>query len=462
MQKSLFILLFLLIVQNSLAQKIIPITDSTALKSYWPKPPHTDRDPEDGPAIRITRNDDALILRKQMSSVTRNTDWAPALTTLSRLQFVAFVNREGRVDSLAYFLVATDTSRSGRAFLMHDRLSHLADPSLVTLLEKEWRSILHQFQAKTMQTGTYGGMMFLSPPPKNLNEFLDAQPENITEINLTDFGLREFPYQLKRFRKLKTLNLKDNFIPSATLHKKDFPHLRSVSFQNNLLRDDSLRFKGGLKPETINLTDNHFTRIPKTHRKIQELFLANSAISQVTKRDIRKIKKIRSLNLYANTLTEISPKIVRLKKLRELDLYRNNLSTLPASLASMKSLETLAVSYNQMEELPARIGALNPLKTLYIHHNILKKLPPLPPNLEVLDVGYNRIEEVAERVLPLKKLITLDYSHNRVKGDLDFLLELPRIKEIYLLENRYAATEEEEKYFSRVFSTLLSKGVMVK
>ena len=69
---------------------------------------------------------------------------------------------------------------------------------------------------------------------------------------------------------------------------------------------------------------------------------------------------------------------------------------------------------------------------------------------------------MATVIRPLKQLKTLDYSYNQVRGDLSFLLQLPQIREIYLLENRYAANEEEEKEFSRVLFALISRGVTVK
>src|SRR5690606_22016813 len=142
---------------------------------------------------------------------------------------------------------------------------------------------------------------------------------------------------------------------------------------------------------------------------------------------------------YNNTLTTLTPKISRLKNLKQLDLYRNRLKALPARIIELKNLEILAVSYNDLTELPSNMQALENLKTLYAHHNRLYALPLLPERLEILDVGYNKIGgEVHHRIAPLKNLITLDYSHNLVSGDLDFLLNLPKIKEIYLLENQYA------------------------
>ncbi len=489
MKKTVFLISLLLAGLSTAAQKIVYIADSTALKRYFgkaaevvsvsadrkvttdtrgfihlPKPEEENTGIPGRPQARFLRNDNAATLRKELSAAALHMNWSAVLTGLARLQFHAFVNPEGRIDSLIYYLVRTDTTRMTGNFLRHDNLGPLEGEDFRAQLENNWLKKLQSFTARpsASSTRTYSGHVFLRAKTKNLEEFLDAQPLNITEINLTDFGLEEFPYQLKRFRNLKNINLKDNYISSATLNRKDFPKLVTISFQNNLLRDDSLRFTGRKGPAAINLTDNHFIRIPKTYRKVRYLYLANNSVSDVTRKDIRKLKKVQFLNLYGNMLTEVSPNITRLKKLKELDLYRNRLTSLPTRITRLKKLETLAVSYNKLKELPAGLEKMKAMKILYSHHNELRALPPLPAHLETLDVGYNQLQEVSARVRPLQKLKSLDYSYNQVKGDLDFLLGLPRIKEIYLLENRYAGTDEEEKYFSRIFSTLVSKGVTVK
>ncbi|MCD8540813.1 MAG: hypothetical protein LRY55_14350 [Leadbetterella sp.] len=490
MKKLLLLFSGLLISLVADAQKIICVTDSTTLKSYFGKtrqvisvrnnqvtvgtqvtvdsaPPKSEGQGSaglpGGPIVRVTRNDNAAILRKELNAATRLMDWPSVLSSMARLQYHAFVNTQGKIDSLAYYLVRIDTLRAGRRFQMKEQIDRIEKEEFRVRLENQWRDILKNYTGLAESPkSVYAGYIPIYDRIKDLDGFLRTRPDTITQIDLVDYGLKEFPYQLKRFRKLKRINLKDNFISSATLDKKDFPKLTSISFQNNLMRDGSLKFTGGSGPATINLNDNYLTRIPKTHRKVKHLHLANSAIHEVTAGDIRNIKRLRVLNLYANTLTELPPKISRMRKLKELDLYRNRLSTLPATVTRMKRLETLAVSYNTLEDLPARIRSMKSLKTLYSHHNRLKTLPMLPKKLEILDVGHNRLEEVSAQVQPLQKLKTLDYSHNQVKGDLTFLLSLPQIKEIYLLENRYAATEEEEKYFSTIFTTLVGKGVTVK
>lgn len=488
MKKTVLLFTGLLLSHFAEAQKIIYLSDSTGLKQYFgstrqvvtvgadkkvttgtqtsiQNPAQQNDGIPGGPVVRVIRDDNGAMFRKELNAATRYMDWSSVTNSFSTISYRCFLNTEGKIDSMVYYLTQRDTTQTNNRIRFRDSLGEISDADFRRDMEAKWMKVLQKFTGlqSTGQSRILNGGLSTYSKGKDLEAFVNTLADTITTINLTDFVLEEFPHQqLRRFRNLKSIILKDNYIHSATLDKKDYPKLTMISFQNNLLRDDSLKFTGGLKPSTINLSDNHFTRIPKIHRKIKYLFLANSSISEVTAKDVRKIKKVQFLNLYANRITTVTPKISRMKKLKELDLYRNQLTALPSRITRMKKLETLAVSYNQIGELPAGIRSMQGLKTLYTHHNKLSTLPPLPENLEILDVGHNQLHDVSARVQPLKKLKSLDYSYNLVKGDLDFLLGLPQIKEIYLMENHYAGSEEEEKYFSRIFTTLVSKGVTVK
>jgi len=484
MKKTVLLLISLWLSHFAEAQKMVYVGDSTALKQYFgsirqvvtvgadkkvttstqtfiQNPAQQTSRPPGG---RVTRDDDAAIFRKELSAANRHINWSAVSNDFSSINYRCYLDAEGKIDSVVYYLTIRDTTQNRNRIRFYDSLGEIPDAGFRKDMEAKWMKVIRKFNdvAAVNPRRTLTGALFTRSNIKDLEAFLKTQKDTITTINLTDYTLEEFPHQLKRFRNLKTIILKDNYIRSATLDKKDYPKLNMISFQNNLLRDGTLKFTSGLKPTTINLSDNHFTRIPYLHRKVKYLFLANSSISEVTTRDVRKIRKVQFLNLYANTITTVTPKIARMKKLKELDLYRNQLTALPSHITRMKNLETLAISYNEIGELPAGIHAMRGLKTLYTHHNKLSMLPPLPENLETLDVGHNHLQNVSTQVLPLKKLKSLDYSYNQVAGNLDFLLELPHIKEIYLMENRYAGSEEEEVYFSRIFTTLVSRGVAVK
>lgn len=494
MKSKLILLILCIALHNSgFGQKIILINDSTSLKHYFGKERKVisigaDKKPiekietvielislpklsttskhdglDGGPVIRVLRNNHSSFFDKKIKATVYSLDLSNFLNT-SKLNYRAYFDESSKIDSLVFFFSYRDTSRSStdRYFWKEELIETIEER-----VQNDYKTAIKEAIAEFLQSnlkaasGHLTGYISLNFEKKDLDVYLNSLSDTVSSIALINFGLRHFPDQLKRFKNLKSIDLKDNFIDHAVINKKDFPKLKFISFQQNLLRDKHLSLKG-VKIKTLNLSDNYFSSIPKTHKKVKHLLLANNSINQVTKNDIKRIRKAELLNLYSNQITSLNPRISKLKKLKELDLYRNRISELPEEITRLKKLEALALSYNQLKVLPQELSNLKSLKILYAHHNQLLDLPNLPSGIETLDIGYNRLQKVDDYVKPLKNLKTLDYSNNFVKGDLNFLLELPHIKEIYFFENRYASSEDEEKYFSDVFYKLVSKGVTVK
>jgi Leucine-rich repeat (LRR) protein len=489
------VILCLCIHVSSYGQRIITIQDSTTLKHYFGRQVQriyigpdkkavektetsisinsplsldnaqkTNEGLAGGPIINISRNDNTAMLNKRIRATMYNLDLS-SFHSLSKISYRAYLGQNSKVDSVVIFFSYRDTIQTTpERYLRKENLIESVDEKVLNGIKQALEEAIDEFSLsyQNMKETHLNGSFSLNFEKKDLNSYLSTLSDTVSTISLADFGLRHFPVQLKRFRNLKNIDLKNNFIDYAEIDKRDFPKLKVISFQQNLLRDKHLIVKGRLKIETLNLNNNHFSEIPKTNKRIKHLFLANNSINEVSKADIRKVKKVESLNLYANKVTSISPRIYKIKKLKEIDLYRNNLNHIPEKITRLKNLESLALSHNNLTNLPTTVSNIKSLKTLYAHHNKLLDLPDLPTNLETLDVGYNRLEKIEEYVKPLISLKTLDYSNNFVKGDLNFLLELPDIKEIYLFENKYASTEQEEKYFSDVFYRLVSKGIKVK
>lgn len=489
------IILCLCLQVSSFGQKIVTIQDSTTLKHYFGRQvkriytgpdkkvvekietsislnsplslenaQKTNEGLAGGPIINVLRNDNTAMLNKRIRATMYSLDLS-SFQSLSKINYRAYLGQNSKMDSVVIFFSYRDTTQTTpQRYLWKENLIETLDEKILNDIKHALKEAVNEFSLSNQNVNEthLNGSFLLNFEKKDLNSYLSTLADTVSSISLADFGLRQFPEQLKRFRNLKNIDLKNNFIDYAEINKRDFPKLKVISFQQNLLTDKQLIFKGRHKIKTLNLNDNYFSTIPQTHKKVKYLFLANNSIVEVSKTDIRKIRKIESLNLYANQISSVSPKISKLKKIKELDLYRNNINELPNEITRLKKLQALALSHNKLKILPHQLANLTSLKTLYAHHNQLLDLPDLPAKLETLDVGYNRLEKVENYVKPLTSLKTLDYSNNFVKGVLNFLLELPDIKEIYLFENKYASTEEEEKYFSDVFYRLVSKGIKVK
>ncbi len=279
-------------------------------------------------------------------------------------------------------------------------------------------------------------------------------PSTTTSLELENFGLTEIPQEVFAFKNLKKLSLKDNYISKVTIRKKDFPHLENLSLQGNLLNEKSGKF---WNIKILNLIDNQYESLPKIGKKTDHILLATNFIKELNRKDIKRLKNSSNVNLYLNQLTYLPRSIKKLKKTKEIDLYRNQLQEIPKEIIKMKNLETLAISYNKLNNLPGNLHSMSNLKTLYAHHNHLEHLPSLPPNLELLDLGFNRLEAVDQPIKTLKNLKSLELAGNKITGNIDFILDLPKLEEVYIWNNPIP-----EDLLLRLTEKLQAKQVTVK
>lgn len=368
---------------------------------------------------------------------------------LPYLNLVIVANPEGQAEKIYCRFVKRDTTRTGVRW--EEVLFAPENTQLLSQVEEGIRSALSPYEKLPQLLRTSVNLNF---PVKEYKTYLASLPDDTKTLFLENYHLKEVPAEIYRFKQLKSLNLKDNYIQEIKFGSKDFPNLENLSLQGNLMDENS----GSIpKVKILNLIDNQYSAFPKIHKKTKDVLLATNYITKLRNSDLRRMKNLATVNLYLNRLTVLPKGIKKLKKVKELDLYRNALNDLPESLGKMKSLSTLAVSYNELQALPKSLKNLNKLEQLYAHHNRLMALPQLPNGLTLLDVGYNRLEDINAVVQPLNKLKSLDITSNRLKGDLPFLRALPEITEIYLMNN--ALTDQE---LERVMEYLQTKNVTVK
>jgi Leucine-rich repeat (LRR) protein len=98
-----------------------------------------------------------------------------------------------------------------------------------------------------------------------------------------------------------------------------------------------------------------------------------------------------SLNVSKNKLSGALPAEIRkMSKLRVLNMSNNKLTGIPAEVGQLSDLETLDVSNNQITGLPLEIGNLKKLKVLVLSGNKyskidLNKIKEENPNIQVVD-----------------------------------------------------------------------------
>jgi len=161
-----------------------------------------------------------------------------------------------------------------------------------------------------------------------------------------------------------------------------------------------------------------------------------------------------TLILYSDAFTEIPTVCFRLSELKHLDFYYNSLQIIPPGIGHLEKLEHLYLSFNQISVLPSDIQNLHHLKSFHAHHNNLEEAPvwfAKLDSLEILDLGFNDIESLPD-LSSLKQLKEVDFQENRLHKFPFQLLELPKMRLVFLSYNPFELTTKEQKKLS-----LLSK-----
>ena len=89
-----------------------------------------------------------------------------------------------------------------------------------------------------------------------------------------------------------------------------------------------------------------------------------------------KDKRLKTLNINTNQLSELPKEIGNLTNLRKLYISNNKLSELPKEIGNLTNLRYLSISNNQLSELPKEIGNLTNLRELDISNNQLNEFIP--------------------------------------------------------------------------------------
>ncbi|KAK0085938.1 hypothetical protein PV325_004232 [Microctonus aethiopoides] len=129
---------------------------------------------------------------------------------------------------------------------------------------------------------------------------------------------------------------------------------------------------------------------------------------------------LKTINIAATGLADISKSIETFTNLTEIDIQKNYLSWLPEEICNLKKLQVLIISDNNLIMLPQNMGSMISLKILEAANNHLSSLPSSIiklQNLEFMDLYQNNLTEIPKEIESLKNLKALDLELNHFDTD---------------------------------------------
>ncbi|CAO3627160.1 unnamed protein product [Cunninghamella blakesleeana] len=191
-------------------------------------------------------------------------------------------------------------------------------------------------------------------------------------------------------------------------------------------------------------------RLGKEFGALTSIDFRNNHLSDLPS-NLSLLKQLTVLQLSLNRFEKIPDIIFELSNLRELNMSKNQISVIPDTIGNLNHLENLDFSENQIgPSLPNTMAQLTNLRKLDLGHNKLTCFPLMIlsnwSQLHDLILSHNRIshfQEDEDTVYKLPSLIRLELRNNNLQH-LSWNIELPKLKEIFLTDNRLISENKDD------------------
>lgn len=289
-------------------------------------------------------------------------------------------------------------------------------------------------------------------------------PDQVTELSLSDRGYALVPPEVFGFSKLKKLDLSGNGLALLPPEIALLPLLESLDISNNALTILPAEAKNLRELKVLNAGENRLRHIPEwihclpalrqLHWNnnglealppalfqltlLEQLDLSNNGLALLPKA-VGKLIKLRRLLLAGNRLEALPTEIGHLYGLSELDISHNQLLRLPASLGQLPHLAHLRAAGNQLSALPAALSKIFGLRQIDISNNQFEKLPVAAfgsPWLAHINVSHNRLQRIPAALGKVSQLKKLQLSHNQIRALPPCLSALPKLSELAMNHNQ--------------------------
>lgn len=246
-------------------------------------------------------------------------------------------------------------------------------------------------------------------------------PLEVKELDLSHKSLRQLPALLSAFKNLAEIDLSEN--PDLDLSASfellsRLQNLRSLSL-TNLYKPIPANISLLVWLEELDIEKNDLTSIPEGVKKLNRLRSLNlwgNKISQINLQpgDLPNLKEI---ELGLNKLNIFPGRLSFLPLLKKISVYKNSISQVLPGIKKFHRLEELVMRGNKISSLPEEFGTLMSLRRLDLLENELSSMGPLLnlKGLEVLKIGDNKIEAIPGKIGRLTNLKELSLSNNPIR-----------------------------------------------
>lgn len=240
----------------------------------------------------------------------------------------------------------------------------------------------------------------------------DFSFEDKSTISAIDENLTDFPMELVKFKKLKTLNLSANLIPNIPDEIKNIQSLQSFDISSNTLTSLNPKLFDCTQLQSLNISENHITDLPDqigNLKTLSQLEIDHNPIHTLPD-SITQLKHLQFLDCKTtlikwNNLSETVQNWIKRNAIdrSKVDAYQDIFAPEPqiditgidipsdaefveAKLAKLKDPEYCTLSALNIVTLPDSLGEANNLKILNLSDNpFLKQLPETMVHLTELD-----------------------------------------------------------------------------
>ncbi|XP_042542504.1 extracellular matrix protein 2 isoform X1 [Dipodomys spectabilis] len=286
-------------------------------------------------------------------------------------------------------------------------------------------------------------LMRLNMDGNNLVQIPSELPSTLEELKINENNLQAIDEEsLSDLNQLVTLELEGNNLSETNVNPLAFKPLKNLSY--------------------LRLGRNNFRIIPQgLPDSIEELYLENNKIEEITEICFNHTKKINVIVLRYNKIEEsrIAPLAwINQENLESIDLSYNKLYHVPSYLP--KSLLHLVLVGNQIERIPGYVfGHMEPgLEYLYLSFNRLSddgvdrvSFYGAYHSLRELFLDHNDLKSIPPGIQEMKALHFLRLNNNRIRHILpEQICNIEEDEDSTLehlhLENNYIKTREISSY----------------